>query len=515
MALNDIDTFVIVMLENRSFDHMVGYLSLPDANPPMAIDGLSNDPAWLHDHANMDNAGNATAPFALDANPQTIVDPPHDLDHINTQINTRPQSPALGQMGGFVASYLTVKPPDPRLVMGYYKADVVSALDFFARNYAICDGWFSSLPSGTQPNRLMAMSGESRIKDNVSLRPLPYQPLVYNWLDQNNISWCSYEWAGLFGFPFFTLMLEWAPTILASLADPLNLRAFRRYEGFHDQWNGPAPMPQVIFIEPKYTDDKIGPAAPNDDHPPTGVLPGEDFLRRIYRTLISNPDRWRKTAMIVTYDEHGGFFDHVPPLKIADTAGRKRFATTGVRVPAFIVSPHVAAGTPFKGKLDHTSILQLLADRFTPGTPYSDRVAARQQQLDPLSAVFVPPTAAAPPVFSEAAGAAMHVLAAAGPAAPVGPGAPRDTETAQAFDHVARALAKTRPDLLTTPHGQLIADYVAGSAPTGGALPVAAMAAARPTAKAAPKRKRAPKARDRAKAKARRPAKREPGRGRR
>lgn len=465
MALRDIDTFVIVILENRSFDHAVGYLSLPDANPPMAIDGLRSDLDWLKQHASDDASGTPVTPFALSPAVQTIEDPPHDLGHIDTQINTPTHSGALPQMGGFVRSYETVTPMHPRLVMGYYKADTVSALDFFARKFAICDSWFSSLPTGTQPNRLMAMAGRSKIADNAAIA-LPNQPLVYDWLRQNNISWCSYQWAG---FPFFTLMLKWAPTIIASLGDRFNLGAFRRYEGFHEQWNGNADVPSVIFIEPKYTDDKISPSAPNDDHPPTGMLPGEDFLRRIYRTLISNPDRWKKTAMIVTFDEHGGFFDHAPPLKIKDTAGGKQFNTTGVRVPAFVVSPQVSLGKPFHGKLDHTSILQLFADRFTPGRPYSAAVTARQQQLDPLSDIFVPLPAQVPsPEFPENIGAALHVLAAAAPVPPVGPGAPRDTETAQAFNRVAHELVSTRPDLLKTPHGQLIAEYVAGTAPTGG-----------------------------------------------
>lgn len=475
MALKDIETFVIVMLENRSFDHAVGYLSLPDANPPMDVDGLRSDPVWLQEHANDDKNKKPIAPFALSAAVEAIVDPPHDLSHINTQINTATHSAALPQMGGFVKSYEKTNPKNPQLVMGHYKADAVPALDFFARNFAVCDNWFSSLPSGTQPNRLMAMNGSSKLADNATGK-LPNQPLVYDWLDENEISWCSYQWAG---FPFFTLMLSWAPTILVSLNDPSNLGAFRRYEGFHDQWTAATPVPSVVFIEPKYTDDPISSAAANDDHPPTGLAPGEDFLRRIYRTLISNPKLWKNTMMIVTYDEHGGLFDHVPPLKIKDKAGGKQFNTTGVRVPAFIVSPHVAPGKPFKKKLDHTSILQLLADRFTPGKPYSAAVTARQKQLDPLSAVLIKPPAKAPaPEFPENVGAVMHVAAAAAPVAPSGPGAPKDTETAKAFDNVAHELADKRPDLLATVHGQMIAGYVAGTAPTGGALP--AIAAAQP-----------------------------------
>jgi phospholipase C len=252
----------------------------------------------------------------------------------------------------------------------------------------------------------------------------------------------------------------------------------------------------VVFIEPKYTDDPIGSGAANDDHPPTALAPGEDFLRRIYRTLISNPKRWKNTMMIVTYDEHGGFYDHVPPLKIKDTAGGKQFNTTGVRVPGFVVSPHVTPGKPFKGKLDHTSILQLLADRFTPGKAYSAEVASRQKQLDPLSGVLVkPPAKKFAPEFAESMGAAMHVAAAAAPVAPSGPGAPKDTETAKAFDKVAHELAAKRPDLLATPHGQMIAAYVAGTALTGGTLPRAAAAsldkAAFAAATATGKRRRA------------------------
>jgi phospholipase C len=464
MALKDIETFVIVILENRSFDHAVGYLSLPDANPPLDVDGVRSDPAWLNEHANDDKNKNPIPPFALDSSITTIIDPPHDLSHIGTQINTAPHSPVLKQMGGFVKSYEKTNTKNARLVMGHYKADAVPALDFFARNFAICDSWFSSLPTGTQPNRLMAMAGTSKIADNATAN-LPNQRLVYDWLDDNVISWCSYQWAG---FPFFTLMLNWAPTILFSLGASSNLGPFRGYEAFHEQWNADAPMPNVIFIEPKYTDEKIDHAAPNDDHPPTGLAPGEDFLRRIYRTLISNPTRWKNTAMIVTYDEHGGFFDHAPPLKIKDKAGSKQFTTTGVRVPAFVVSPHVAPGKPFKKKLDHTSILQLLADRFTPGKSYSAEVTARQKNLDRLSAVFVPPPKKVPaPAFPESTGAAMHVAAAAAPVPPAGPGAPKDTETAEAFDHVAHELAAKRPDLMVTRHGQMIAAYVTGTAPTG------------------------------------------------
>jgi phospholipase C len=464
MALKDIDTFVIVMLENRSFDHVAGYLSLPPPNPAMPVDGLRDDPAWIAAHANPNPLGGPPiSVYPLADGVQTIADPPHDYVSIATQIDTAPQAGPPNGMGGFVKSYVASSPPDPKLVMGYYTGGGVTMFDFFAQHFVVCDNWYSSLPSGTQPNRLLAMSGMSFIKDDVS-GPLPNQPLVYDWLAQNNITWCSYQWAG---FPFFTLMPHWSLTIVASLDDPENLGAFRRFDGFHDQWMSDAPLPSVIFIEPKYTDDPIGWAAPNDDHPPTGVARGQHLLHRVYQTLIGNPDRWARTMLIVDYDEHGGFFDHAPPLPIADTAGGYRFPTTGVRIPAFIVSPQVAERQVFHGKLDHTSVLRLLAERFTPGRPYSANVTARQNHLDPLADVLLPTLDAVPraPQVPEHLHAVISMQSATAPMSPVGPTAPLQTDTARAFDQMARDLVRRHPAALDGEHGQTIKTYVVHAAP--------------------------------------------------
>ena len=88
--------------------------------------------------------------------------------------------------------------------------------------------------------------------------------------------------------------------------------------------------------------------------------------------------------LLVTYDEHGGFFDHVAPIAMPATVAGQNIVTTGVRVPAFLISPWVGEGDVFKGALDHTSILQLLADRFAPGEGYSLEVNERQARLQRL-----------------------------------------------------------------------------------------------------------------------------------
>lgn len=448
MALSDIETIIIVIMENRSFDHMMGYLSLDGS---LGVEGLRADATWRAQHANI-HAGKTYPPFAISPDAAPCSDPPHDLKSIALQISQAPAGPGLGQMGGFVESYATLsdpKPTDPSQVMGYFDARSVPSFDFFARNYCLCDHWFSSLPLGTQANRLMAMAGESKLLDNAGIF-LPEQDLVYDWLTAHGIVWRAYQ-AGDF-LPFFSLMASWLPEITTSLT--LNQIAgggrFRRYANFESDWNTGATIPNVIFIEPEYTD---GPHVdPNDDHAPTGIAPGQAFLAGLYQTLIGNPARWAKTLLVVTYDEHGGFFDHVPPLALPTTIAGVTLATTGVRVPAFLISPYVKAGIPFTGALDHTSLLQLLDDRFLgSGEGYSAAVNQRQAHfnrimnaLDNLARTDTPTLA--PP--------RAPATIRATPTAP-------DTTNAKAFDLAARKIAAHHPEMLSQQGWERMNQYLA------------------------------------------------------
>jgi phospholipase C len=441
MALPDIKTFVIVMLENRSFDHVCGYLSLPDANFAAKIDGLQSDPTWADQFKNDDQDGTSIPIHLLDPSFQSIPDPPHEYVNIDRQINTPTHLNASPLMGGFVKSYwdASPRPADRSPVMGYYDQRAVPVFDFFARNFAVCDNWFSPLPAGTQINRLMAMSGESQIYENVSDPfAFPKQDLVYDWLervrDQN--SWCSYQWDGA---PFFSLMPEWWPRIVDCHNDPFSVGSFRRYDKFKQHWQNDEAIHDVVFIEPKYTDDPIHTLRqPNDDHCPTGITGGQIFLADIYNTIIGNNDKWKSTMLIVTYDEHGGFFDHVTPPKVPCDAGGKTFETTGVRVPAFVISPYVKPGSVFSDLVDSTSILQLLADRYTPDEGYSPAVTARQRLFKPLKNVLGSQLSVeTPPSIPQMI---LEGLSGAIPAAAVERGAP--SATSQAFEKASSEMAK-------------------------------------------------------------------------
>jgi phospholipase C len=202
-------------------------------------------------------------------------------------------------------------------------------------------------------------------------------------------------------------------------------------------------FPEVIFCEPSYVDSpaRLG-FQPNDDHPPLPVGPGQAFLRDVYEAVTSNPARWAKTVMIVTYDEHGGFFDHVPPLPIPTEPppGVKydRFETTGVRVPAFVVSPLVEPASVYKQNLDHTSILQFLAEMFGDGD-YSPDVRRRQDaRIGSVSDVL---TRTQPlPVAKMPAPEQLSVAVVAIPAA-----SKDKTANQQAFEKAAQELLVQRP----------------------------------------------------------------------
>lgn len=363
----EIRTVVVAMMENRSFDHILGHLALEGRT----VEGLRADPAWRDMVANR-HGGSVYRPERLPSPYAKLeADPPHGRAEIEVQLGALAHGAYA--MDGFVDSYAPAAPgpigsADHPCVMGYFDGAQVPVSRFFADNFAICDHWHAPLPAGTQPNRLMAMSGTTSIDTNKV--PLPGQELVYDWLNRHQINWRVYH----AGVPFFALMLDRIDDILSG--------RFRPFSQFYDDVvnEDPARFPQVIFVEPIYSDaPHLGPAC--DDHAPAGVKAGQDFLLQVYRSLRRSRDLWNKSVLVVTYDEHGGFFDHLsPPMVPTDpppgASWTRRFKSLGVRVPAFVVSPYVTAGSVHHGVLDHTSILKFIGQCFGGGS-YSAVVDAR------------------------------------------------------------------------------------------------------------------------------------------
>jgi phospholipase C len=369
-VLDGIDTIVVLMFENRSFDHLLGHLLLED--PQSEVDGLRNPdttPQYANVYENM-----VYRPFLIHDEAAVIThDPPHGRGYVATQMAKRGNK---FRMSGFVKAYVEYSQHVASLspVMGYFDSNGAWMSSFLARNFCVCDRWFTPLPADTQPNRLMAFTGHTLI-DNTGDRLLPYREHVFDWMERRNIRWRVY----CDGLPFFALFGRF-PEVIGP--------RFRHVDKLdEDMLREPAAeAPQVIFIEPRYFDYFWSDVPANCNHPLALLSNGELYLHRIYSALTLNPAKWARTMFIVTYDEHGGFFDHVPPLPISSPPPpgaqyTEGFSTTGPRVPGLIATPWVRPGKVFHGHVDHTSILQLIAEKFGSGPEdYSSFVNARRHQ---------------------------------------------------------------------------------------------------------------------------------------
>ncbi len=420
--LDAVKNIIVVMMENRSFDHLLGYLSLAEREGRKDVDGLQADAAWKTKFTNRDGGASyqpelSTNPYALPAK----FDPPHEAP--NVAANLGPIAGDQYPMNGFVSGIPSTVSSDPqvrKLVMSYFGAAQAPITKFFVDNFAICDRWFSSLPAGTQPNRLMAMSGYSKIVMNQT--PLPEQDLVYEWLTERNVNWCVYHQ----GIPFFSMMASCIPAILGT-------SHFRDFLDFASDImnNPPESLPQVIFVEPTYSDaPRLGRST--DDHAPSGIADGQEFLMQVYNAVASSVEFWKGSVLIIDYDEHGGFFDHVsPPLVQTDPppgVSYPSFKSLGVRTPGYVISPFVRPKSVSHNILDHTSVLKLIAEKFGKGS-YSEVVDKRP--VESLSAVldFTNPINAPP------APPALNDYFAARPPAPVNATVPAtDTALTQAFN---------------------------------------------------------------------------------
>jgi phospholipase C len=360
--LEKVDHIVVLMLENRSFDHMLGYLSLEGGR--RAIDGLRPEFSNEHD-------GRAYPIHHLET---TAVsdDPDHSADAVDLQLGG-------GAMSGFVASYAKtlsdrgVPGSDLGRVMGYYSATDVPVYDHLAREFALCDRWFSSVPGATWPNRLYAICGGaagSRDDLPLNLPPLYHRPSFVRFLDAHGISWrwYSFEPGSLrladrhyrLGyhdrFAFFShTVLSWKTRLERSI-DP------KTASFIEDAARG--VLPSIAWIDPNFSNfDPIG-FPPNDDHVPADIRDGQDLVLAVYHALASSP-HWERTLLIVFYDEHGGFFDHVAPPEAPDD-DPVTFASYGLRVPALIVSPWIEPGSVSHTLFDHTAIIKTILLRFCP-----------------------------------------------------------------------------------------------------------------------------------------------------
>jgi phospholipase C len=342
-ALDEIEHIVVLMLENRSFDHMLGYLSLEAGG--LEVDGL---------RAGMKNeyAGREFRIFRLEKTSSTKAqDPCHSGECVDRQVS--------GGNGGFAADYIETRADpasaEPVVVMGYYDGTQLPVYDFLARRFCVCDRWFCSLKGATFPNRLYAVAGRAAgSRDNAS-PPTYHLPSFVRKLDAAGASWRWYT------HELFATIWAVDRDYLPNTFD--NVRPFSSpfsHEDFFSTAKS-GSLPAVSWIDPNFV-DVGGAAGSNDDHPPSDVRAGQELVLRTLNALVHSP-AWERTLLIVTYDEHGGFFDHVEPPSAEDDDPRPEFHSFGPRVPTIVVSPRVRPGVSHE-LFDHTSIIKTCLARF-------------------------------------------------------------------------------------------------------------------------------------------------------
>jgi phospholipase C len=342
-----VDHIVVLMMENRSFDHMLGYLKLERGRAD--IDGLTSETV------NTNPVPGSQSPQGIHRleHPIILIDPDHS--HGGTLLQV-----AAGAMTGFVQSYLGRKPApgDERLVMGFYNDFHVGVFDQFAREYKICDRWFCSHPGPTYPNRFISLSGSTPSINNLKLdgdlAGAVKTDTIFDILTRHGISWTYVE-----SNIAFLRMFD------RHRVDEENIVQRRAF--FEQLQSG--PLPAVTWIDPNFGELEID-REKNDDHPPADIRMGQNLIADIYRELSSDTERWRKTLFIVTYDEHGGFYDHVPPHGLNGQGPPVHKihpdgeTFLGCRVPAFLISPLVGRGLVTHEIYDHTSILKTILLNF-------------------------------------------------------------------------------------------------------------------------------------------------------
>jgi phospholipase C len=382
--LSHIDHLVVLMLENRSFDHMLGYL-YGKSSTFAGLDGTE----W-----NPDPQGNRVAVFPITSDKENaywypLLNPSEGYQETNQQLfgsADAPQPPTATNTG-FVTSFAgeiahPAHPTDPKLnglsvssIMGMYTPEMLPVLSGLAKGYAVSDGWFASVPTQTYPNRAFALAGTSlgRVLDKEGSQF--DTPSIFGAISKVGATWKIYGYSGV-------------PLTAADFPetrDPTqkgNLGTFKTFTDDAKLGN----LPSFAFLEPEWADYKDPTRhQENDQHPVSSLANGEQLIYDVYQALRAGPN-WARTLLIITYDEHGGIFDHVPPPTTATPPDDKvgpsgfDFSRFGVRVPAVLVSPLIAPGTvlnpPAAGPpFDHTSILATIRARWGAG-PLGKRDAA-------------------------------------------------------------------------------------------------------------------------------------------
>jgi phospholipase C len=418
-GLDSVQSVVVLMLENRSFDHMLGFLypgNVSKSGQP--FEGLSE--------SNADSSGPQVGVSRIPSTPTAYympgADPGEGYMATNDQLYGSTNGPAsAGQAAtcqGFVSNYASTLTWEANLkwpiqagtvggdIMGCFTPDALPVLSTLAEQYAVCDQWFASVPTETLPNRAFACAATSQGHMDDKTHTFS-SPTIFGQLGAANLGWAVYGYD----------------------AEPLTKHTFTQITSADASHFGEFPdflnaakngtLPPFTFLEPSWS------STGNSQHPPYDVALGEQLIYDVYEALRGGQG-WPGTLLVITYDEHGGCYDHVPPpwgaVPPDDNAGEFGFGFDrfGVRVPTVLVSPLIAPNTVYRAPagatpLDHTSTLKTVEQRWDlPALTKRDAAAhgfgdvltlTTPRTDDVLAGVTVPPPSGPGP----AAGTVSHL----------------------------------------------------------------------------------------------------------
>jgi phospholipase C len=314
--LAPIDTIVVLCMENRSFDHYLGALRFLEGR--MDIDGLDGS------ESNPQPGGGSVGVFNL--MDYTVVDPPHGWDDCHAQFNG-------GANDGFVIAHAG---PNQHEVMGYHVRNQIPITYALADAYGICHRWFCSVMGPTWPNRFYlhgatseGTQGNTPVLSFTSIFDLLEDAGLTHVNYYSDVPWCSGAY--------------------------LKVSGISAIENFFGAANA-GTLPNFSIIDPGF----FGSGA-NDDHPDHDIQLGQALISSIYAALAGSP-QWGSCLFVITYDEHGGFYDHVPPPLTTDE--RPEFEQLGFRVPSLVIGPHVKKGCAISTQLEHVSIIKTAATKW-------------------------------------------------------------------------------------------------------------------------------------------------------
>ncbi|CAN6471841.1 unnamed protein product [Victoria cruziana] len=330
-----IKTVVVLVMENRSFDHILGWIK--STRPE--IDGLTG--REFNRYSAFENESPAV--FVSDDAEFVDADPGHSIQAICEQIfGSEDTSANPAPMNGFVQQASNMSEEMPKIVMSGFKPSLLPVYTALAHEFAVLDRWFASVPASTQPNRFYVHSATSHGASSNVRKDLIHgfpQKTIFDSLDENGLS---------FGVYYQNIPATLFFKSLRKLKHIIHFHPYKLSFRLHARLG---KLPNYAVLEQRYFDVKAFPA--NDDHPSHDVARGQRFVKEVYETLRASP-QWNETLLLITYDEHGGFYDHVPtPVShvpnpdgiIGPDPFYFKFDRLGVRVPTFLISPWIDRGT--------------------------------------------------------------------------------------------------------------------------------------------------------------------------